>query len=115
MDRFEAPWLVIENAVQPGELVTIQAGTEKYALVFTDPVKAGVFLAELADDALQLGTLESWVLKDTYLTAAERLSCSRVAFDYARGEHNVPSAPLAGLRDLVRSRIGAANVRVADA
>jgi hypothetical protein len=112
---FEHAWMVIENVLQPGELVTISAGADKYALVFTDPIKAGVFLAELDDAALQLSTLETWVMKDAYLTAASRIDATRVAFDYHRGAHSVPSAPLVGLHAWIRSRIGETKPRIHDA
>ncbi len=105
-DLFAADWLVIENKVQPGELVTIQAGADKYALVFTSPETAGIFLADLHDDALVVSSLANWVLKESYLTAASLIAATRVIFDYRRGQHDAVSAPLPGLLELVRGRIG---------
>jgi hypothetical protein len=102
----EQPWLVIENLVTPGELVTIQSGADKYALVFTQPEGAAVFLHDLNDAALQVSSLSNWVLKESYLTAAKLIGASRVMFDYARGRHDAVSAPLVGLIEFARSRIG---------
>jgi hypothetical protein len=105
-DPFAADWLVVENGAQPGELVTIQAGADKYALVFTDPETAGVFLADLHDEALIVSSLANWVLKESYLTAAGLIGATRVIFDYRRGQHDAVSAPLSGLLEFVRGRIG---------
>lgn len=115
MSPLDGPWLIIENAREPGELVTITAGSEKYALAFTNAETAAAFLAGLDDDALRLGTLETWVLKDAFLTASNAINATRVMFDYASGLHNVQSAPLEGLTDYVRSRIGAVQARMLDA
>ncbi len=115
MSTLDAPWLIVENARQPGELVTIAAGAEKYALAFTHLETAALFLAGLEDDALRLGTLETWVLKDAFLTASRALRATRVMFDYRSGLHNVQSAPLEELTDYVRSRIGEIAPRTLDA
>ena len=102
----EATWLVIENRVQPGELVTIQSGSEKYALVFTQPESAAVFLSDLNDSNLSISSLERPVLKDAFLTAAALIGATRVMFDYRSGQHDTVSAPLAGLTEFMRARIG---------
>jgi hypothetical protein len=102
----EAIWLVLENTAQPGELVTIQSGSEKYALVFTKPESAALFLADLNDPDLTISSLERPVLKDAFLTAAALISATRVMFDYRSGQHDAVSAPLAGLTEFVRARIG---------
>lgn len=106
MNPLDARWLIVENLREPGELVTITAGLEKYTLAFTDAEVAAAFLAGLEDDALQIGTLETWVMKDAFLTASRAIHATRVMFDYQRGAHNAHSAPLKGLTEYVRSRIG---------
>jgi hypothetical protein len=106
-NSLESVWLVIENRAQPGELVTIQSGVEKYALVFTKPESAAVFLADLNDPDLTISSLERWVLKDALLTSAALIGATRVMFDYRSGQHDAVSAPLAGLTEFVRARIGA--------
>ena len=115
MSPLDAPWLIVENAREPGELVTIAAGAEKYALAFTHVETAAAFLAGLEDDALQIGTLETWVLKDAFLTASRALRATRVMFDYRVGLHAPQSAPLDGLTEYVRSRIGEIAPRTLDA
>ena len=115
MNPLDAPWLIIENVREPGELVTVTAGAEKYALAFTDVDTAAAFLTGLEDDALKIGKLETWVLKDAFLTASNAINATRVMFDYASGLHNVQSAPLEGLTDYVRSRIGSVEPRTLDA
>ena len=102
----EQPWLVVENPTQPGEVITITAGSEKYAPVFTQPDLAAAFLVGLEDPTLNLATLETWVLKESYLAASSTINVTRVMFDYARGQHNAMSAPLQGLIEFTRSRIG---------
>jgi hypothetical protein len=107
MNPLDAPWLFIENVREPGELVSVTAGSEKYALAFTDAAIAAEFLAGLNDDALEIGTLETWVMKDAFLTASRAIQATRVMFNYRPGLHNVQSAPLEGLTEYVRSKIGA--------
>ena len=101
----ETHWLVIFNQTVPGELVTIQSGTDKYALVFTDSSLAAVFLRDLNDPNLESSSLETWVLKDAFLTAAGLIHATRVMFDYEAGRHDALSAPLEGLRGFVSQRL----------
>ena len=101
----ETHWLVIFNQAVPGELVTIRSGTDKYALVFTDSSLAAVFLRDLNDPNLQPSSLETWVLKDAFLTAAGLIHATRVMFDYRAGQHDAVSAPLEGLRGFVNERL----------
>lgn len=101
----ELPWLVIFNQVVPGELMTIQSGASKYALVFTELSLAALFLRDLNDPNLQPSSLKTWVLKDAFLTAAHLIHATRVMFDYEAGRHDVVSAPLDGLRGFVRERL----------
>jgi hypothetical protein len=105
MSPLDLPWLVIENTVLPGEVITIQAGSEKYALVFTEATAANVFLAELEDQRLQLVTLATPVLKESYLHASSLLKATRVMFNYQRGHHHAQSAPLAGLIEYLKNQI----------
>jgi hypothetical protein len=106
MNPLDGPWLFVENLREPGELVTVTAGSEKYALAFTDAEIAAEFLNGLNDTALQIGTLETWVMKDAFLTASRAIHATRVMFNYRPGLHNVQSAPLEGLSEYVRSKIG---------
>jgi hypothetical protein len=106
MNPLDAPWLFIENVREPGELVTVSAGSEKYALAFTDASTATEFLNGLGDDALQISALETWVMKDAFLTASRAIHATRVMFNYRPGLHNVQSTPLEGLTEYVRSKIG---------
>ena len=101
----EAHWLVIFNQAVAGELVTIQSGIDKYALVFTSSSLAATFLRDLNDPRLEVSSLESWVLKDAYLTAAELIHATRVMFDYQAGHHDAVSASLEGLRGFVLERL----------
>ena len=101
----ETHWLVIFNMAVPGELVTIQTSTDKYALIYTDSSLADTFLRDLNDANLQISGLETWVLKDAFLTAAGLIHATRVMFDYAAGQHDAVSAPLEGLRGFVRERL----------
>ena len=103
---FDATWLIPDNPTVSGELVTLTAGETKYALVFTNADLAAVFLHGMNDPSLQIVSLESWVIKDAFLTAAKILGASRVMFDYARGQHNAQSAPLEGLIEYLKARIG---------
>ena len=98
-------WLVIFNQAVAGELVTIQSGVEKYALVYTDARLAATFLRDLNDPNLELGNLETWVLKDAFLTAAGLIGATRVMFDYRAGQHQAVSAPLEGLTSFVREKL----------
>jgi hypothetical protein len=106
MNPLDLAWLVIENTTTPGEVITIQAGHEKYALVFTDAAAAAVFLAELEDKHLQLATLATPVLKESYLQASKLLAATRVMFNYQRGHHHAQSAPLIGLIEYLKDKIG---------
>ena len=101
----EAHWLVIFNQAVAGELVTIQSGTDKYAVVFTTSSLAATFLRDLNDSDLEVSQLETWVLKDAFLTAAGLIHATRVMFDYQAGQHDAVSAPLEGLRGFVRERL----------
>ena len=98
----ETHWLVIVNQAIAGELVTLQSGRDKYALVFTDSSLAAAFLR---DPDLHLSSLETWVLKDAFLTAAGLIGATRVMFDYRAGQHDALSAPLGGLRGFVTERL----------
>jgi hypothetical protein len=71
---------------------------KKYALVFTQKATAKEFMRDLQDPDLELEALETWVLKETYLTTLTLLLVSRVMFDYVQGQHNALSAPLELLR-----------------
>jgi hypothetical protein len=106
MNPLEVAWLVLDNPSVPGEVITVQAGAEKYAVVYTDANLAAAFLYDLSDPALGISTLETWVLKDAFLTAAALIGATRVLFDYRRGAHDATSAPLEGLQGFVRERIG---------
>ncbi len=97
---------MIDNPTLPDERITIQAGADKYALVFTNVAIAAVFMADLQDPTLRLESLDSWVLKETYLTTCALLGASRVVFDYQRGQHHAVSAPLEGLRLYCAEQIG---------
>ena len=101
----EWPWLVIFNQAVPGELVTIQTSADKYALIFTDARLAAAFLRDLNDPNLQISSLETWVLKDAFLTAAGLIGATRVMFDYKAGQHDAVSAPLEGLTSFARQRL----------
>lgn len=98
-------WLVIFNRSVAGELVTIQSAADKYALVYTDARLAAMFLRDLNDSNLEVSQLETWVLKDAYLTAAGLIGATRVMFDYQAGQHEAVSAPLSGLRGFVSERL----------
>jgi hypothetical protein len=101
----DAPWLVIENSRDPGELITLTAGGAKYALVFTRADLAASFLLGLDDQVdLTVSTLESWVLKETYLTAASVLGATHVLFDYVRGGQQAQAAPVERVAEFLRSR-----------
>jgi hypothetical protein len=99
-------WLIVDNLTVPGELITLISGETKYALVFTNPALAAVFLHGMNDPTLQIVSLENWVMKDAFLTAAKILGASRIMFDYIRGQHSAQSAPLEGLIELMKLRIG---------
>lgn len=101
----EAHWLVIFNRAVAGELVTIQSGVDKYAPVFTSSSLVATFLRDLNDPRLEVSRLETWVLKDTFLTAAGLIGATRVMFDYQAGQHDAVSAPLEGLRGFVLERL----------
>ena len=103
---FDATWLIPDNEAISGELVTLTAGETKYALVFTNPDFAAVFLHDLNDPSLQIISLKTWVMKDAFLTAAKILGATRVMFDYAKGQHAAQSAPLQGLVEYLKTRIG---------
>jgi hypothetical protein len=103
----DSTWLIIENPTVPGELITLTSGETKYALVFTQPETATVFLNGMNDPTLQIVSLENWVMKDAFLTAAKILGANRIMFDYTRGQHSAQSAPLESLIELMKSRIGA--------
>ncbi len=106
MNPLDGPWLLIENLLVPGELVTVTAGSQKYALAFTDAAIIAAFLKGLGDDEVRVVTLETWVMKEAFLTASRAIQATRVMFDYKPGLHNVQSAPLEGLTGYVRSKIG---------
>jgi hypothetical protein len=102
MNVVTAIWWVIANPDAPDERITMQAGSEKYALVFLDAALAQHFLQDLQDRALVLERLEGWVLKDTYLLTLQMLGVMRVVFDYQQGKHNALSAPLGALQAQIK-------------
>jgi hypothetical protein len=106
MNVLDGPWLLFENLHQPGELVTVTAGSEKYALAFTDAAIAAAFLKGLDDDEVHIIRLETWVMKDAFLTVSKAVQATHVMFDYRPGLHHVQSAPLEELSEYIRSRIG---------
>ena len=97
-DPISQTWFIISNRLLPDERITIASGQEKYALVFSQKATAKEFMRDLQDPDLELEALETWVLKETYLTTLTLLSVSRVMFDYVQGQHNALSAPLELLR-----------------
>jgi hypothetical protein len=101
VNPLEQPWLVPENPNAPDERITIHAGSEKYAVAFTDPIKAALFLADQRDPGLTLTTFDTWVMKDAFLTAVTMLGVTRVMFDYVPGNQNAMSAPITTLRQWV--------------
>ena len=103
---FEATWLIPDNRAVSGELVTLTAGETKYALAFTNAELAAVFLHGMNDPSLRIVSLESWVMKDAFLSAAKILGVTRVIFDYSRGQHAAQSAPLEGVIEYLKARIG---------
>jgi hypothetical protein len=103
----DATWWVVDNPIVAGELITLTSGEIKYAPVFSNPWLARAFLNGMNDPSLQIASLESWVMKDAFLTAAKILGATRIMFDYTRGQHSAQSAPLEGLIELMKSRIGA--------
>ncbi len=105
-DPISQTWFIISNRILPDERITIQSGQEKYGLVFTQKATAKEFMRDLQDPNLELEGLETWVLKETYLTTLTLLSVSRVMFDYVQGQHNALSAPLELLRIHCQAQIG---------
>ena len=97
---------MIDNPAVAGELITLTAGEIKYALVFSNLEHALEFLKGMNDSSLQIASLENWVMKDAFLTAAKILGATRIMFDYARGQQSAQSAPLEHLIELMKSRIG---------
>jgi hypothetical protein len=104
MNVVSSLWTVIANPHAPDERITMQAGAEKYALVFLDAAVAQRFLQDLQDDVLVLESLGTWVLKDTYLLTLQMLGVTRVVFDYQKGSHNALSAPLGVLQEHVKQQ-----------
>ncbi len=102
----DSTWWIIDNPAVAGELITLTAGEIKYAVVFSNPRLALEFLRGMNDPSLKIATLEGWVMKDAFLTAANILGATRIMFDYARGQQAAQSAPLENLIDLMKSRIG---------
>ena len=102
----EQHWWIIENPEVAGELITLAAGEIKYALVFSNLEIAQSFLTGMNDPSLKIASLQSWVIKDAFLTAAKILGVDRVLFDYVRGHHSAQSAALESLMAQVKSRIG---------
>jgi hypothetical protein len=102
----DSTWLIVENPIVAGELMTLTAGDIKHALVFTKPEPAAVFLHGMNDPSLRIVSLESAVMKDSFLTAAKLLGATRVMFDYTSGQQIAQSAPIEGLIERIKSRIG---------
>jgi hypothetical protein len=102
MNVVSSLWWVIANPNAPDERITMQAGAEKYALVFLEMHLAEHFLQGLQDEVLVLERLEGWVLKDTYLLTLQMLGVTRVVFDYQQGKHNALSAPLGALQAQIK-------------
>jgi hypothetical protein len=102
----DSSWWIVDNPVVAGELITLTAGEIKYALVFSNLELASDFLRGMNDPSLEIVTLETWVMKDTFLTAAKILGTTRVMFNYVRGQQSAQSAPLENLIELMKSRIG---------
>ncbi len=101
---FDATWFIPDNSNIPGEFITLSTGETKYALVFTNSELAAVFLHDLNDPSLQIVSLETWVLKDAFLTAAKILGATKVMFDYVKGQHSAQSAPIEGLVEYFKTR-----------
>jgi hypothetical protein len=99
-------WWIISNTKAGNERITVQSGSEKYALVFTNFVTAKEFMNGLRDPDLILETLENWVLKETFLTTLTFIAVTRVMFNYLQGQHNALSAPLELLQSHCREQIG---------
>lgn len=102
----DSTWWIIDNPTVAGELITLTAGEIKYALVFSSLELALDFLHGMNDPSLNIATLEGWVMKDAFLSAAKILGSTRVMFNYARGQQSAQSAPLENLIELLKSRIG---------
>jgi hypothetical protein len=102
----DSTWWIIDNPAVAGELITLTAGEIKYAPVFSQLEYALEFLNGMNDPSLQIASLESWVMKDAFLTAANILGATRIMFDYARGQQSAQSAALEHLKELMKARIG---------
>ncbi len=102
----DSTWWIIDNPTVAGELITLTAGDIKYALVFSNLGHALEFLKGMNESSLQIASLETWVMKDAFLTAAKILGATRIMFDYARGQQTAQSAPLENLIELIKARIG---------
>jgi hypothetical protein len=102
----DSTWWIVENPTVSGELITLRAGEIKYAPVFSQPEYALEFLNSINDPSLQIASLETWVMKDAFLTAAKILGSTRIIFDYVRGQHSAQSAPLEGLIEAIKPKVG---------
>jgi hypothetical protein len=102
----DSTWWIIDNPAVAGELITLTAGEIKYALAFSSLELALDFLRGLNDPSLRIATLEGWVMKDAFLTAAKILGATRIMFNYVRGQQTAQSAPLENLIELMKTRIG---------
>jgi hypothetical protein len=108
----DSSWWIVESAEVAGELITLTAGEIKYALVFSDALLAKAFLYSMNDPSLQIASLETWVMKDAFLTAAKILGATRIMFDYMRGQHSAQSAPLGGLIEAIKPKVGSCKPKV---
>lgn len=110
MTPLDRPWLIIES-IEPShgnDLITLTAAGEKYALAFTDAERIAAFMAGLDHaDGLRVATLESFVLKEAYLTAAAYLGATSLLFDFRRGDHSAQAVAIWLACEHARSRIGA--------
>jgi hypothetical protein len=106
LNPIDSIWWIVDNPAVAGELITLTAGEVKYALVFSSSPLALDFLHGMNDPSLQIASLEGWVMKDAFLTAAKILGATRIMFDYAIGQQSAQSAPLENLIELMKARIG---------
>lgn len=85
-DVLKATWYVLEDPQVPGEHLILESLGQKLSTIWFSQEEARAFMEKTPSTAgMQVGKLEGYVLKETYLIALGRLGVNQIVVGYQPG------------------------------